>query len=420
MLLYCSLSVTERNKELLLNSSLADIQIRFLLSLTFCLLFRPLVASSETVNLLDIPMNDGSMFSYIIEQPKKCTFEGVTEVTSPALIKAEHKKTIIGKIDYIQKKINLEIEKVNIQPKQITFSLKGAENMFFEFYFRGKKNCKLIKVIHYNEKALAIKSIDIDYNTFLQSPVLEKMTITPGSPKAKEVFFYPWAFRGQVSLYELNVGPAINVHTNIRINDQNKFNKNNPVVEPIPAFLFRYGPLFINKSGLGSLLYNNDDFTILGMSILEGEPYKGIGLKERKTGVFLGTILKYNLIELTYYNDFFNKRGYNFKLNLAPEFYYHLDWKITPQFFIQYWDNRYVDYYFGVNQAEVASSGFKTYQGTHTLNYGSMIEFMHFKEKWTFVSDIGFKAYGKEVLNSPTVTRDKEIRFITSVLYKFF
>ncbi len=374
---------------------------------------------AETLVLLSIPLNSGEKFNYEIEQPKACSFEGVSAIATPQLELSKDDPTLMDKIVQLQRKINLAIEESEIKKDRITFSIKGAENMSFEFYY-NQEECKLVRVLHFNDKEFNMKALQIDYSTFLKSPVLSKITVVSDEAAVQDLYLYPWALRGQMSLYELNLGPAINIHTNIRLNSRNKFEKNNPVVEPIPAFFFRYGPLFLNKNGLGSLLFNYKDFSIIGMGLLEGEPYDGEGMQERHQAVYLGTIFKFNLAELTYYNDFFKDRGYNLKLNLAPEFYYNLSWKFSPQFFVQYWDNRYVDYYFGVAPDEIASSGFKYYKGTHTMNYGTMFEVMHFQDRWTYLVSAGVKVYGKEVFSSPTVSRGKEVRFISSVLFKFF
>lgn len=384
----------------------------------FALFLMPTVTFGEAFTLLKIPLNDGSHFEYVVDLKEKCSFRGVIEIKMPQLELPAGKDSLADKIGQIQKEFNLDIEESEITNESITFSIKAAENMAFEFYFK-KSNCELVKVLHVNNKNFNMKAIEIDYNTFLKSPFPKKITIISNKSAIEDLYLYPWALRGQMSLYELNVGPALNIHTNIRVNNTNRFEKNNPVVEPIPGFFFRYGPIFLNKNGLGSLLYNAGDFSIIGMGILEGEPYRGLGLQERNQGLYLGTIFKYNLAELTYYNDFFKDKGYNLKLNIAPEFYYRLSWKFTPHTFIQYWDNRYVDYFFGVKPEETASSGMRRYQGTHTLNYGTKLEVMHFKGKWTFLNELTLKFYGKEVYSSPTVSEKKEVRFITSVLYKF-
>ena len=225
--------------------------------------------------------------------------------------------------------------------------------------------------------------------------------------------------RGQVSIYEFSIGPALNIHSNIRYKNKNSFERTDPVIQPIPAFFFRYGPFFVNKNGVGSLLFHKGNLSVLGMGLLEGEPYKSPGLQEREQGVFAGSIVKYNMLEFTYYKDFVQDKGYNLKLNIAPEFYHKLSWKFTPQAFIQYWDNKYVDYYFGVKPEE-SVSGLRPYSTTHTLNYGGMFEVMHFVKRWTFVTSAGVKIYGKEVHQSPTVVKPSELRFIVSALYKVF
>lgn len=384
------------------------------------LLYSTTLVYAEDINLLSIPLGDGTSFDYNIDAKKACSFEGVTEIVYSSFEKERKTNFLLDKLSYFQKKLNLEIEKQNISAKKITFSLKGSENIKYEFlYNKNSKDCELEKILYFNDKIYNMRDIDIDYSTILSTPVIKKVTIKNEEKKKKDLVLYPWQLKGEISAYELKIGPAVNIHSNIRLDNLNKFEKNNPVVEPIPAFFFRYGPFFLNKDGLGSLLYSKDDFTILGMGILEGEPYRAQGLHERKKGAFIGSILKYDFVEFTYYNDFFKDKGYNLKLNLAPEYFYTMAWKFTPQAYIQYWNKSYVDYYFGVKNEEV-SSKWKSYQANPTINYGGMFEVNHFVKQWQFIVSTGVKFYGKEVYSSPTVTKKEEFRFIASVLYKLF
>lgn len=385
-------------------------------------IFSSRFAFAEDLTLLSIPLGDGSNFDYKVDVKNKCTFEGVTNITYPSFEQSKKINFFLDKLSFFQKKLNLEIDKKEITAERIIFSLKGSRNIYYDFFYKKDEtsaNCSLVRVIHFNNKSYNMEKIIIDYTTVLKSPVVKKVIIKNGEDKDHDLNLYPWQLRGQMSAYEFNIGPAINIHTNIRLNNLDKYEKNNPVVEPIPAFFFRYGPFFINKNGLGSLLYNSGEFSILGMGLIEGEPYRTLGLYAREEGVFLGSIIKYNFIELTYYNDFFKNKGYNLKLNLAPEFIYRLSWKFTPQLFLQYWNKSYVEYYFGVKPEE-ESSMFKFYQGHSTFNYGGMLEINHFVERWTFAISAGVKVYGKEVYSSPTVTRQKEIRFIGTIMYKVF
>lgn len=380
------------------------------------------IAFAEETVLLSIPLGDGTTFDYTVNPVDKCSFKGVKDITVPSFEQSKKINFLLDKISFFQKKLNLEIDKKEVTADKIMFSLKGSQNLYYEFFFKKSEkspSCNLVRVLHFNNKSYNLEHIEVDYNNILKSPVIEKIIVKDDNNEENDLYLYPWQLRGQISAYELNVGPAVNIHTNIRLNNLNKYEKNNPVVQPIPAFFFRYGPIFFNKNGLGSLLYNSGDLSVLAMGILEGEPYRARGLYDREQGVFFGSIVKYDILELTYYNDFLKNKGFNLKANLAPEFFYRLSWKFSPQAFIQYWNRSYTQYYFGVDPGEVGPN-WRAYNAGPTINYGAMFEVNHFVKKWTFAVSTGVKFYGKEVYSSPTVTRQEELRFIATVMYKVF
>lgn len=380
-------------------------------------------AQAKTIKLLSIPLDDGTDFTYTVDVVKECSFKGVKDVDVPSFEQVKKLNIILEKINFLQKKLNLDIDEQEISPERITFSLTGSTNIFFEFFYKKKKNssnCELLKVIHVNDKKYDMDHLDIDYTDTLGSPVIKNITIVDKDKEDKDILLYPWQLRGQVATYEFSVGPALNIHGNIRVNNKNLFERSDPVIQPIPAFFFRYGPFFLNKNGAGSLLFHKGNLSVLGMALLEGEPYKSPGLQDRGQGVFFGSIIKYRFMEFTYYRDFINSKGMNFKVNLAPEFYYRISWKFTPQFYVQYWNDKYVDYYFGVTKEEAGASPFKEYRGTNTINYGTMFETQHYVERWTFIGSVGAKYYGDEVFHSPTVHKKTEFRLILSALYKVF
>jgi outer membrane protein len=375
------------------------------------------LAYSKTVELLSLPLSDGTSYVFNVNQTKNCSFAGVSDIKTTKLKLGSKSNALIENINLLQREMNLAIAEKDIRSERISFSIKGADNIKLEFSY--DKNCELIKKVYYNNKVSIFEEINIAYNNTLYSPVLKKMTFI-GSGNYLNIFLYPWALHGQIATYELAAGPALNIHSNIRRNSLLTFEGSDPVIEPIPAFFFRYGTIFLNKDGLGSLVFHHEDLNIVVMGLLEGEPYRASGLKERTKGFFMGSILKYQAFEFIFYKDFFKSKGTNLKINMAPEFYLKSDWKISPQVFLQYWDDKYVNYYFGVQPSESLSSALATYKGTHTINYGTMMEVIHYVDNWTFLGTAGVKHYGNEVSDSPTVTKNNEFRFITSVLYKFF
>lgn len=355
-----------------------------LYTLLFFLFSWSLRAELPAVVLLTLPLSDNTDFTYSIVPKKECSFEGVERIIITPISQTNNRNLIVDLASYLQKKINLEIDQEEVTPEHITFSLKGSQNLFFEFFYKQSEtspSCQLVRALHFDDKVYNLSHIKIDYGTALKSAVIERIQILDEENKDQNLFIYPWQLKGQMSFYEFNIGPALNIHTNVRVRDQKTFQKKDPVIEPVPAFFFRYGPLFLNKNGLGSLLFHYKDVSLIGMGLLEGEPYQGPGLKNRSMGLFFGSILKFNLFELTFYNDFFKDKGYVLKANLAPEFRYRLSWKFSPQVFLQFWDKEYVRYYFGVKPEEATRSAFSEYKPSYTFNYGAMLETNYFVDR---------------------------------------
>ncbi len=374
------------------------------------LIYSPLAYSSN-LKLLVLPLSDGTSSVYSVNLKKDCSFLGVEEIQTTRFKVNPQKSKFVEYVNLLQNKFNFEIDNLYLSSNEIIFNLKIASNLQFKYFF-DPKNCTLVKTLYFNDHSYDLDEIYIEYDSQFFSPVIKKLQII-NKGMSTDLLLYPWALHGIISTYEFNGGIALKIQSNFRKKDLNSSQ-----VEVLPAFIFRYGPFFLSKDGLGSLLFHREKFSVLGMGIIEGEPYESVGLQKRKQGFFLGTILKYDMYELINYNDFFSEKGFSLKFNMAPEFYLSLDYKFKPQVFIQYWDWKYVDYYFGVKDLE-ESSGMKSFRGEVTLNVGMNLELMHFVGNWTYVENIGIKKFGKEVYSSPTVELKNDLQIVVSLLYKF-
>lgn len=357
--------------------------------------------------MLVLPLSDGTSFIYSVDLQKPCSFYGIHEVNTTKLKLGNRNNWFIESVNLLQNRINFKIVDLKLNPDLIEFSLSGATNLEFKFIMNQKK-CKLEKILIFNDKVYSLDEIYIEYSTSFFSPVINKIIIKNNGIDTN-LLLYPWALQGMISTYELNAGIAVKTYSNIRKSPLVINPNSNIKVDILPALIFRYGPMFLSKDGIGSLLFNSGEFSLIGMGIIEGEPYEAHGFDERTKGFYLGTIVKFNLLELIYYNDFFEDKGHNFKVNLAPEFYFNTDLKFKPQIFVQYWDPKYVDYYFGLGPKKL----------NRAVNYGAVFEIMHFKGRWTYLLNLGLKMYGREVYTSPSVVRNNEIQVVTSLLYKF-
>lgn len=365
-------------------------------------------SNAEKLNLLVLPLSDGTSLIYSVEIKKPCSFEGVHQVNTTKLKLGNKDNWLIENLNFLQNRINFKIIELNLNEDFIEFSISGATNLKFKFLLEKENKCRLKKILNFNDSNYSLDEITIDYSSTFFSPVINKIIIK-NNGMDKNLLLYPWALQGMISTYELNAGLAVKTYSNIRKSPKVLNRNSNIKVELLPAFIFRYGPIFLSKDGIGSLLFNTGEFSFLAMAIIEGEPYEAADFNQRKQGIYLGSMVKFNLLELIFYNDFFKEKGYNLKLNLAPEFYFNTDLKFKPQVFIQYWDKKYVDYYFGLSPNKL----------NQAVNYGTVFEIMHFKGRWTYLLNLGVKFYGREVSSSPSVVRANEIQLVTSLLYKF-
>ena len=301
---------------------------------------------------------------------------------------------------------------------EIIFKLKSAKN--FEFHYIIKKNtCTGVLYVNKDQELSPIKMVEIDYRNALGFPTVKTMHMflsdspSPISVDANKL-------EGYTPFYEVGLGMALNIHSNIRRNERRRFNRWDPVVEPLPTFMLRYGPLFANRDGFGMVLVPLKNFALLTTFLLEGEPYKADFVRARKRSLYFGPLLKINLLEVLYYKDIRSiSNGTVLKISLAPEFKISQYWTINPRVYYQYWDYKYVDYYFNVSDEEARSLKTQTFHGDEADNYGFAINNIYKLDKCDFILSFGHKFYDKSVSNSPLVTRDNEMRIISGFIYKF-
>lgn len=303
--------------------------------------------------------------------------------------------------------------------KELFFFLEAAKNLKFR-YLLEKGKCSGNLFLEEGDKLIQIKNIELEFRHQMGFPTLKKMHLY-FNDRPIPMNFNPQQLEGHIPFYEFGFGVVANIHSNIRPHDTRRFNKDNLVVEPLPTFLIRYGPLFANRDGAGALLLPLKNFTLLGTVLLEGEPYESDFIRARKRSIYVGPLLKINILELLYYKDVRSiSHGSSFKLTLAPEFKINESWLLNPRISYQRWDENYVDYYFNVSAEEANYRGFKEYRGRATDNYAFNIINMIYLKKWSLLFSFGYKFYGQGVSDSPLATKDNELKILTGLIYNIF
>ena len=93
---------------------------------------------------------------------------------------------------------------------------------------------------------------------------------------------------------------------------------------------------------------------------------------------------------------------------------------ISPRPYLQLWDQKYTNYYFGVkaNEIDPTRNRFE-YNPNAATNYGFLIRSVYTEGPWEYFLSFGKKYYGKEVENSPTVKMRNEGRIVIGFAYSF-
>jgi outer membrane protein len=92
---------------------------------------------------------------------------------------------------------------------------------------------------------------------------------------------------------------------------------------------------------------------------------------------------------------------------------------VSPRAGVQWFDSKYVDYYYGVKASE-ARAGRAAYQGqaTYGLDAGLRFDYTPVLPHTVFL-DVNTVQYGSEILNSPLVDKPTQISVSVGYLYRF-
>ena len=161
-LINCDLAVLEQFRKLFLKIKLLSLFLWILFSYK---------TKADMIKLLEIPLDNGRLSTYSVNQIKKCSFEGVHEIQSSELIVDRKGNKLIQQINLLQRKLNYKVTRPLFYSDYIIFSLSNASNILFEF---SLEDCILKKKIHMNDKTISFEEVDIEYDNSLNSPVIKK------------------------------------------------------------------------------------------------------------------------------------------------------------------------------------------------------------------------------------------------------
>ena len=148
------------------------------------------------------------------------------------------------------------------------------------------------------------------------------------------------------------------------------------------------------------------------------------GMAERKSGVWAGAKIEWENgladVKLEWLGDAASKsKGQRLVVGVERKWMLSQSLMLVPQVSAEWVDKKAVDYYYGVRAGE-ATAGRPAFVGQATVNADvSLAALYRFDRRQSLMLNVGVKALGKEIKDSPIVGRSTENRVMLGYLYRF-
>ena len=207
--------------------------------------------------------------------------------------------------------------------------------------------------------------------------------------------------------------------TNIRVNNLEPYFDKDPVRAFFPYARIKVGKFSITPDYARFVIFNHP-LTKLDLRLsYKGHPYNAEGMAIRHKTIYAGIGLRILMIKLEALKDISgisNAGIYSIAGVIPiPLGKYGI---ITLQAEVEYWDGKYVDYYFGVRENEVTPTR-PYYKGNWAKDYNFKIMGQFFLSKhWIIRATPAFRYYDQTIYNSPTVSKQREYSLLLGLGYQ--
>jgi len=169
--------------------------------------------------------------------------------------------------------------------------------------------------------------------------------------------------------------------------------------------------------GLRTQFFGTDGYEEDDAPILEG-------MDERKESLLVGAYAKWSnpIVDVSaeYLQDVSGEsEGSRIKFGVEKSWQAGQHWRFTPSATATWYDDKYVDYYYGVRPAE-ARIDRPSYVGDATMNFdlGLRTDYMFDQHQSVFVM-LEYTALGSEIDDSPLTDRSNETMVLLGYIYRF-
>lgn len=220
--------------------------------------------------------------------------------------------------------------------------------------------------------------------------------------------------------YNLKVGLGIRLRTNIRKDNSLSYKDNNPIFIPFPFARLKFSKLEIEPDKIKFVFVRNAFLEIDTRVNYKGHDYNHATMGHRHKTAFAGFTLRLFMFRLKFLHDIQDKSGGSIaRLSGLLPLYFSDETKLLLQAGFEYWDHKYVDYYFGVRINEVTSTR-SYYKGQKQQSiFGKAIYIKQLSEHFLTRITFSFRRWDGHLIDSPTVATTKIFDSVAGVVYEF-
>lgn len=208
--------------------------------------------------------------------------------------------------------------------------------------------------------------------------------------------------------FKLNVGAGFFVKKNNRIGNTYENMDKRYFVKPIPVINASYKRFTLLPLGAGYWWLQKDNISSSLFITRTGDRYHGEGMNPRKDSAFVGLNTKMGKFNFIYAHDLHGRSKSNFaKLAYSEHFVFSPNFFLITSLHLDWYDDNYANYYYGVRDHEVTSSR-RAYIGKNYIHPAiAFIPMYKITPKLNLSALINFSYIADEVRNSPTTAEDR-------------
>ena len=208
--------------------------------------------------------------------------------------------------------------------------------------------------------------------------------------------------------WNASIGFGVAFKKNLRVGNTYEDLDKKTIIKPIPFIQGNYGRVSLQGQGLSLMAYGNQAMNVSAFITRAGDRYHGLDMTPRKDSVFTGISGKFLNYGLSVSHDINGRsKGYITHFNYGKMFIFSSEFMMRAGGGIEWFDDRYAEYYYSVKSTEVKASRREHHVNNYFQPGVNIMPIYKTSENTSIVTILGMKFIPKDVRQSPTMNGDK-------------